>query len=513
MTKTTAQTIWLQVIEEMKEVLDPKIMKAHLLKSEVLEIKEKSWTIGVVSQYSADELAKKFKGNILGFLEEHVAELVDLRFVDRNDFDDEKVMVEGDGELPKISKQNPTQVPDQIPATKKKIVSEQTSQLPLQQMHEDVYADTTISIEELFVPRESGGPHNMTMQTSGSTYTGLNPHYIFENFIVGSSNRVAFAAAQGVADTPGKAYNPLFIYGGVGLGKTHLMQAVGNAIVAKFPNLRVQYFTSERFANDFIGSLRDKSIDKFRAKYRALDIILIDDIQFIAGKDSTQEEFFHTFNEIVGRGGHILMTSDRTPEEIGQLEERLVSRFKGGMMVDVGLPDYEMRVAIIRTKCQELRLTLPNDSIDFLATHIQSNTRELQGTFMSILSKVRSQGWGMELADIRRAWGEDVSAGPSLSSKNVTPSKVIQVVHHHFNIRKTDLLGKVRTKNFVVPRQICMYLLKHELGLPYESIGNELGGRDHTTIMHGVEQIQTLLSTNDGLRKEIMLIKQELLGQ
>lgn len=537
MTLTTAQTIWRQVLEELKEVFDPKIFKAHLMRSEVMSLDETAWTIGVVSAYSAEELTKKYKGNIIGFISDHDENIEDVLFVDKNDFSNngvkksvakeqvvtsapivaippvaDPVVVVVEEPVVEIEEISVKKDVNHHKATKKAVVG--NGPLYVDLSNEDVYAETTISLDDVRghkdLPRSSG--ISSATGGQGSIYTGLNPNNVFESFVVGSSNRVAFAAAQAVAESPGKAYNPLFIYGGVGVGKTHIMQAVGNAIVAKFPHMKVQYFTSERFTNDFVGSLRDRTTDKFRAQYRALDILLIDDIQFIAGKDSTQEEFFHTFNEVVGKGGHILMTSDRSPEDIGQLEERLVSRFKGGMLVDIGLPDYEMRELIIRTKCQEMGLPIPNESVAFLASHIQSNTRELQGTFLSIVSKIRTNALTFSLEDVKRAWGEDVTSGPSLASKNVNTSKVIQVVHHHFNIRKADLLGKVRTKNFVVPRQICMYLLKTELDVPYEKIGELLGGRDHTTIMHGVSQIQEQLSTNDQIRKEIMLIKESLTG-
>lgn len=521
MTLATANTIWQQVMTDLREMFDPKIVKTHLAKSEVLATEEGKWTIGVISAYSAEELTKKVKGNILGFIEDHDTSVKDVEFVDRNTYQasskyqtpqDQKEQSSSRSTLDKVYVTQPPAV-EHKPA-KKTAVNKTVGggQLPLEDFHNDVYADTTISMDDLVshtdVPRSSG-----MVIGKGSVYTNLNPHHVFDNFVVGSSNRVAFAAAQAVAEGPGKAYNPLFIYGGVGVGKTHLMQAVGNAIVAKFPQMKVQYFTSERFTNDFIGSFKEKNTDAFRKQYRALDIMLIDDIQFIAGKESTQEEFFHTFNEIVGKGGHILMTSDKSPEEIGQLEERLVSRFKGGMLVDIGLPDYEMRVAIIRAKAEEMRVPMSDEAVDFLAQHIQANTRELSGTLTSIVSKVRSQGLEFTLENVKGAWGEDMTSGPSLQSKQVSYSKLMQVVHHYFNIRKADLTGKVRTRNFVVPRQICMYLMKEELGMAYERIGLELGGRDHTTVMHGVDAIRVELSTNEQLRKDIMLIKQTLLGQ
>ncbi|MDQ3239761.1 MAG: DnaA/Hda family protein, partial [bacterium] len=331
MTLTESQTIWKKVLKQLKGALSGGIYRIHFQNSDVVAVDGDNWTIGVASQYSAEELEKKFKGMLSSFVEEYY-----------------------DGDVVFIFAEN-------IQTSKRSRVGEETSAQdkrigPLfAAQNEEVYAQTTISLEEMQSPQNYPASQPQANAKPGqSTFNGLNPNLIFDSFIVGRSNNVAYAAAQAVAQNPGKSYNPLFIYGGVGLGKTHLMQSVGNAVLAKFPNKVVQYFPSERFINEFIQSLQTKTIDKFRARYRSNDIILVDDIQFISGKDSTQEEFFHTFNEIVGRGGHVLMTSDRTPEEMPQLGERLSSRFKGGMMVDIGLPDYEMRVAMIQAKCADM---------------------------------------------------------------------------------------------------------------------------------------------------------------
>jgi chromosomal replication initiator protein len=486
MTLPEAQSIWKKVLKQLKGALSGGVYRMHFQNSDVLSAEDGVWTIGVASLYSADEVEKKFKGMLSSYIEEYYPESLELRFV------------EG---------------PKRVETQKNREEVQEVSQATLfASQNEDIYAQNTISLDDV---RKSPQQYPVTQPNSQaqvqSMFNGLNPNLDFDSFIVGSSNRVAYATAQAVAQGPGKGYNPLFIYGGVGLGKTHLMQAVGNAIVSKFPNKVVHYFPSERFINEFVQSLQSKSIDKFRTRYRSCDVILVDDIQFISGKDSTQEEFFHTFNEIVGRGGHVLMTSDRTPEEIPQLEERLSSRFKGGMMVDIGLPDYEMRLAIIQTKCKDMGEFLSPDAIDFLAARIQTNTRELQGKLFQILSKLKTNGWQGTLENIRNAWGEETTQSLKLGNQ-ISPQKVIQVIHHHFSIKKSDLLGGRRTKNLVVPRQIAMYLLKSEIGLSLERVGELLGGRDHTTVMHGVKQIESALSTDEQIRKEIQLIKQELSG-
>jgi len=489
MTLESARNIWKKVLKSLKGALSESVYKLHFHNSDVISVVDHEWTIGVTSQYSVEELTKKFKGMLPSFLEEYTQEQINFLFTE-NTFSQEK-------------------------GAKKEhsVVSSEQTALFVEQ-HEAVYADNTITVDagETRMPKAATNyPSSAPSQTTRtqSTFNGLNPNLVFSNFIVGSSNNVAYAASQAVAQNPGKGYNPLFIYGGVGLGKTHLMQAVGNAVLAKFPQKKVLYFPSERFINEFVQSLKEKNIDKFRDRYRNSDIILIDDIQFISGKDSTQEEFFHTFNEIVGRGGHVLMTSDRTPEEIPQLEERLSSRFKGGMMVDVGLPDYEMRLAIIQSKCADMGEHLDKEAIDFLATRINTNTRELQGKLFQILSKLKTIGMPGVIENVRIAWGEDATQSSQLG-KGLSPQRVIQVIHHHFSIKKAELVGPRRTKNFVLPRQICMYLLNAEMGMPFEKVGELLGNRDHTTVMHGVKQIIQALSTNEEIRKEIQLIKQEL---
>jgi chromosomal replication initiator protein len=491
MTLTDAQSTWKKVLKQLKGALAPLVYKAHFYNSDIVEVSPELWVIGVTSQYSAEEITKKFKGMLSSFLEDFSVQQ-DLVFVEYK-----PGVVHAEGERKRAR--------DEASVNQAAMFFEQ---------NEDVYADTTIQIDESPLSRSAPPTHSTSTSSHSSaathsTFNGLNPNLTLDSFIVGSSNRVAYAAAQAVSNSPGRSYNPLFIYGGVGLGKTHLMQAVGNAIVAKFPQKKIQYFPSERFMNDFVKSLKDKSIEKFRDQYRACDIILVDDIQFISGKDSTQEEFFHTFNDIVGRGGHVLMTSDRTPEEIPQLEERLSSRFKGGMMVDIGLPDYEMRVAIIQSKCQDMGEHLEAPAVDFLATRIQTNTRELQGKLFQIISKLKTNAWVGSLENVRTAWGEEATQSNNLNVA-LNPQKIIQVVHHHFSIKRSDLLGPRRTKNLVIPRQITMYLLNSEMGMPLERVGELIGGRDHTTVMHGVKQIVAALSTNEQIRKEIQLIKQEL---
>lgn len=313
---------------------------------------------------------------------------------------------------------------------------------------------------------------------------GLNPKYTLSTFVVGLSNNLAYAASQAVIQNPGISYNPLFIYGGTGVGKTHLMQAIGNTLLQKNPHLKILYCSSERFMNDFIGSIQTKRTGDFRAKYRSCDLLLIDDIQFISGRDSTQEEFFHTFNELQGKNSQIILTSDRPPLEIQKLEPRLQSRFQGGLMVDIQNPDFDTRVAILKAKCQERGEVIEDGCLTLIAESMSTNARELEGKLISLIQITKSEQKPLTLDFVREQLGKKAP-----SNNPPDPKKVIASINQLFSIKMVDLAGPKRIKQFVVPRQIAMYLLYEDCRMPYERIGELLGGRDHTTIMHGVQKI------------------------
>lgn len=336
--------------------------------------------------------------------------------------------------------------------------------------------------------------------------SGLNPRYTFATFVVGNSNNFAHAASQAIVKNPGNAYNPFFIWGGVGVGKTHLLQAIGWALKEKDKDLKLLYIPSETFTNDLVAALQQKKISTFKKKYRTLDVLLVDDIQFIAGKEYTQEEFFHTFNQLYVSGRQIVLTSDRRPEEIPKIEERLTSRFMGGLTVDIQPPDYEMRIAILKAKCRENGVDLEEKVIDFLAENISSNVRELEGTLAQVLAQAQSQGKAPDLEFVGSFFG----IKQRVKEKNVPPRSVIAAVARHFKIKTGDLLGPCRKRQLVIPRQIAMYLLRQEFELPLIKVGELIGGRDHTTIIHGVEKINNRFSLDSNLRHEIMLIKESL---
>jgi len=336
----------------------------------------------------------------------------------------------------------------------------------------------------------------------------LNGKYTFETFIVGNSNRLAAATAQAVAAKPGTVYNPLFIYGGVGLGKTHLVQAIGNEIIGKSSKTKkkVIYVPCERFTNEFIQAISSGKMNEFKKNYRDADVLLVDDIQFLSGKEGTQEEFFHTFNALHQINRQIVITSDRVPKAIPQLEDRLSSRFGMGMVADIQAPNLEMRQAILTSKCEEKKYSLPDEVLDYIAQNIESNIRELEGAVNRIVSYCELNNLEPS-EDVAIKVLEDIIVS---RGKNLTVEKILKVSSEFFNIEIKDLLSTRRNKELVWPRQIIMYLLRHEMNLSYPKIGRELNKKDHTTAIHGVEKIEKEVARNDDLRRELTLIKEKL---
>ena len=337
----------------------------------------------------------------------------------------------------------------------------------------------------------------------------LNPKYTFDTFVIGKGNQMAHAAALVVAEDPGSIYNPLFFYGGVGLGKTHLMRAIGHQMLQSQPNAKVKYVSSETFANDFINSIQNKTAEEFRQEYRNVDLLLVDDIQFFAEKEATQEEFFHTFNALYNEGKQIVLTSDRLPNEIPKLQERLVSRFAWGLSVDITPPDLETRTAILRKKAAAERLEIPDDTLSYIAGQIDSNIRELEGAL------VRVQAFAaMNSEDISTSLAAD--ALKTLKSGKGHPQlSILQIqeeVAKYYHIQLKDLKGKKRVKSIVVPRQIAMYLARELTDNSLPKIGAEFGGKDHTTVIHAHEKIQQLMDSSVSMQNEVSEIKNFLLN-
>lgn len=337
--------------------------------------------------------------------------------------------------------------------------------------------------------------------------TNLNPRYSFDNFVVGGFNELAHAASLAIVKTLGSVYNPLFIYGGVGLGKTHLLQAVGNQIMKESPHKKLKYISSELFTSGVVSAIRNKNVDAFRAMYRELDVLIVEDVQFLAGKDKTQEELFHTFNTLYEAGKQIIFSSDRPPKAIPALEERLRSRFEGGMIADISLPDYETRIAILRTKMQEKEISLDNDILDYIASHIQRNVRELEGALNRLTAFSRLNSGKTPAFAEAKTLLRSVIQNPN---RIASPKKIIQSVAEFYDLKEKDLMALSRKKEVVRPRQIAMYLLREELKGSYPFIGKRFGGKDHTTAIYACVKIAKELEVSDILVDEIALIRQRI---
>jgi len=365
--------------------------------------------------------------------------------------------------------------------------------------------DSTVTKKPAVQEMEDKRPPKARSSVNGvNDNTGLNSRYRFSNFVVGSGNELAYAACQAVAEEPGTKYNPLFIYGGVGLGKTHLVQAVGSEVLVKKPKAKVAYITSERFLSEFVDSIRNKR-SNFSDKYRRVDVLIIDDIQFVSGKEKMQEELFHTFNTLHQANKQIIISSDRPPKAIATLSERLRSRFEWGMTIDIQAPDFETRCAILQTKAQYRGFELPTDTVEFLATHVQSNIRELEGALNQLLAFCEMRG---VQPDTQLAVG--LLSNSHVRPKHITPKQVIEHTAKHFDIDTKVICGPKRDKDIVVPRQIAMYLLRSELHLSFPKVARELGRKDHTTAIHSVDKIEKNLAFDHVIRQHVNTIKERL---
>src|SRR6266540_368649 len=357
--------------------------------------------------------------------------------------------------------------------------------------------------DEAYLPQ----PEPIATYEQPARPSNLNPRYIFETFVVGSGNRLANAACLAVTEKPARAYNPLFLYGGVGLGKTHLLHAIGNACHAR--GLNVLYVSSEEFTNDMINAIRTHTNQAFREKYRSADVLLVDDIQFIAGKESTQEEFFHTFNTLHGQDKQIIVSSDRPPKSLNTLDERLRSRFEWGLTADIQPPDFETRLAILRSKAERTgRRQVGDDILESIARRVQSNIRELEGALNRILAFADLSGTSLTPHLVEVALADLL---PQRS--DIAPGKIIELVAREWQVSVEALIGRDRSQKIAQPRQVAMYLLRKETDASLPQIGQALGGRDHTTVMYAIDKIASDIETKTDLRKRVVSVKQQLYGQ
>ena len=357
-------------------------------------------------------------------------------------------------------------------------------------------------------PQESFQRQLITPPKQNDSFiSNLNTKYAFDNFIVSSNNELANAACQSISNEPGKNYNPLFVYGGVGLGKTHLLQATGNKIQEVHPHFKIRYSSMERFTNELVDAIQNNRAKEFKNQYIALDVLILDDIQFLSGKEKTQEEFFHVFESLYQLGKQVILSSDRPPKSISTLEDRLRSRFEGGMIVDVEKPDFETRLAIIDQKLHEKNFSLNKEISEYLAKNIYHNIRELEGALNKIIVTFQFQNKDPELEDVITLTKDIISVN---HQKDLSPNKILEIIADYFNLKTEEITNKCRKKNIVKPRQIAFYLLRSEVDMSYPEIGKFMGGRDHSTAIYAYKKIKRELSLSDDLTNQIKFIKEKL---
>ena len=452
--------LWQSVLGEIELSVSRGNFETWFRNTELINCTDDLVTIGVANIFAKSQFEKKFNDQIRQVLERNGVKAAAIRY--------------------------------EVQTTKKKIISRETTTA-----NGD---DMTARINDLVAARP------MSSTTSSITpATTLNPRYTFDNFIVGSSNDLAYTACQAVSVSPGTKYNPLFIYGGVGLGKTHLIQAVGNAITTGNPNAKVAYLSSETFVKEFLDSIRFKKTG-FSDKYRNVDVLIVDDMQFIAGKEKTQEEFFHTFNALHQANKQIIIGSDKPPRSIPTLTERLRSRFEWGMSIDIQMPDFETRCAIVETKATMSGVTLERETIEYLAKNIKTNVRELEGALNQLLAYAEMRGVSPDVSTAEGLLGSVRRSRP----QHLTPKQIIDKTARHFQIDSKEICGNKRDKHIVVPRQIAMYLLRSELHLSFPRIAAELGRKDHTTAIHSVEKIEKSIKLDFLIREQVAEIREKL---
>lgn len=447
-------SLWQSVLGEIELSVSHANFKTWFRDTELLSYDNGTATIGVVNVFAKSQLEKRFDTQIREILKKNNPNIKDVNYKVKN--------------------------------TKKKITSR----------------ETTASLRDRANELISRAPVNAKTPTANTT---LNPRYTFDNFVVGSCNDLAYTACQAAAANPGAKYNPLFIYGGVGLGKTHLIQAVGNAIIKRDPKMKVAYVSSETFMKEFLDSIRFK-IAGFSDKYRNVDVLIVDDMQFIAGKEKTQEEFFHTFNALHQANKQIIISSDKPPRSIPTLTERLRSRFEWGMAIDIQMPDFETRCVIIETKASMSGVTLERQTVEYLAQNIKTNVRELEGALNQLLAYSEMRGTTPDSATAEGLLGNIRSTRP----QHLTAKQIIDKTARHFQIDSKEMCSSKRDKYIATPRQIAMYLLRSELHMSFPRIAQELGRKDHTTAIHSVNKIEKAIKLDLTIREQVAEIREKL---
>ena len=378
-------------------------------------------------------------------------------------------------------------------------------QVTISEMMNNTYDISFVLEKDAGEETSSSGIYNIKYENAN-----LTPKYRFDTFVVGGNNKFAHSASLAVAESPGEVYNPLYLYGGAGLGKTHLMHSIGHFILDNNQDMKVLYVTSEQFTNEVIESIRSGNaakMNKLREKYRTVDVLLLDDVQFIIGKESTQEEFFHTFNVLHSAGKQIILSSDKPPKEMGTLDERFRSRFEWGLLADIQPPDYETRMAILKKNAENCNRNINEEVFQYIATNVKSNIRELEGAFNKVIAFSKLNKVDITLDNVEEALKDIISPN---AKRKVTPKLIIDIVAEHFNISPEDILSKRRNSEYVQPRQICMYLCRHLTEESLQSIGKSLGKKDHTTVIHGIEKITDEILKDEELNNRIENIKKKI---
>jgi len=445
------EQIWQATLGELELVLSKANYTTWFKDTFIANCSPTEITIGVPNAFTKEWLSNKYHGKIIEILQKLCPEVKSITY--------------------KISPKNT------IPETKK----------------------TTVLVEK---PNPQISP-----QASRSDSLTLNKNYTFENFIVSNTNRLAHASSVAVAANPGLVYNPLFIYGGVGLGKTHLIQAIGNEIARTNPEKKVVYLPCEKFTNEFITSISTGKINEFKKTYRNVDVLLVDDIQFLSNKEGFQEEFFHTFNSLHQTNRQIIMTADRMPKAIPALEDRLSSRFGWGLIADIQMPNYETRLAILQTKCQQKNCEVDGEILEYIAQNISSNVRELEGSLNRLITAHELENYELNIKNAKHILADFTN---NQQSANLSVAKILKVISDYFGVKVEEILSDKRNKELVHPRQIVMYILRNEMNLSYPKIARELNGKDHTTIMYGYNKIKKELGRDEELKKDLVSIKEKV---
>jgi chromosomal replication initiator protein len=474
-----AKQLWQAVLGDMQARLSKNAFENWLRPTSLVAFEDDVATIAAPNTFGATTLESRYSGEIERVLSEIIGRPVSVRFTVRGP-------ESGEGETPSPGDAGALVATGSKPPARRKV-------------------DNALPARKTAAAPASASKQ---LELSAAPHHGLNPRYVYESYVVGKSNMFAHAASLAVAEHPGEQYNPLYIYGGVGLGKTHLLHAIGHRSLEIRPAIKVVYVSSEKFTNDLIDAIRAQRMEDFRARYRTIDLLMIDDIQFIGGKDSTQEEFFHTFNTLYQGNRQLVISSDRPPNAIAGLEDRLRSRFEGGLTADVQPPDFEMRMAILRTKADEWGARVPDDVVEYIAQRDKSNTRELEGALNRVIaySRVGSRPIALQLAV------EALSSGKIGARRDdLTPDEIIRTVASYFQVDVRAMSGRSRSRDIVIPRQVAMYLIREETSTSLTDIGRALGGRDHTTVIHGIEKIEAQLLEDPALRAQLLGIREGLM--